>query len=188
MAVIREKKLNRKNIIDRIDIAIIKSINLIKIMSSVKIPSVCIPRVHVSMNAEGVSTVFNEVFNMNLVHHVDMVQRTDRNTEQVFYVAYVHFNEVKGKANIEKFNELGGDKFVEKINNDLEIRLVYRDPWFWKLRRNTKSKHVRRPRILNEEDEAAFMEHQKKVLLKRRGGEAEIHPEENNDAENTEED
>ena len=36
------------------------------------------------------------------------------------------------------------------------------------------------------------MEHQKKVLLKRRGGDAEIHPEENNeennDAENTEED
>jgi hypothetical protein len=144
------------------------------------------------MDAEGVGAVFNEVFETNVVNHVDMVQRTDRNTEQPFYVAYVHFNDMKGKAKIEKFNELGGDKFIEKINNDQEIRLVYRDPWFWKLRRNTKSKHVRRPRILNEEDEAEFMEHQKKVLSKRRGGEAEIHPEENNevnnDAENTEED
>ena len=31
------------------------------------------------------------------------------------------------------------------------------------------------------------MEHQKKVLLKRRGGEAEIHPEENNEVNNDEE-
>ena len=74
-------------------------------MSSVKIPSVCIPRVHVSMDAEGVGAVFNQVFEMNIVNHVDMVQRTDRNTEQPFYVAYVHFNEMKGKAKIEKFNE-----------------------------------------------------------------------------------
>ena len=46
---------------------------------------------------------------------------------------------------------------------------VYRDPWFLKVRRNTKTKHVRRgPRILSDEDTEEFMAHQKKVLESRR--------------------
>ena len=132
----------------------------------IEIPSVCIPRVHFKLSGEDVARVFNEVFGQDCVHHVDMVERTDRNTGYPFYIAYVHFGEVQDEA---AFRECGGETFLAKIKADQEVRLVYRDPWFWKVRRNTKTKHVRRgPRILSDEDAAEFMEHQKKVLESRK--------------------
>ena len=135
-------------------------------MAGIEIPSVCIPRVHFKMSGEDVARVFNEVFGQDCVDHVDMVERTDRNTGFPFYIAYVHFGDVKDEA---AFRECGGETFLAKIKADQEVRLVYRDPWFWKVRRNTKTKHVRRgPRILNDEDTEEFMEHQKKVLASRK--------------------
>ena len=134
--------------------------------STINVPSVCIPRVHSSMNGEGVAQVFNEVFGQDCVHHVDMVQREDRKTGYPFFIAYVHFDVIR---DVEAFEQCGGTQFLEKINADKEVRLVYRDPWFWKVRRNTKTKHVRRgPRILSDEDTEEFMAHQKKVLESRR--------------------
>ena len=134
--------------------------------STINVPSVCIPRVHSSMDGEGVAQVFNEVFGQDCVHHVDMVQREDRKTGYPFFIAYVHFGVIR---DVEAFEQCGGTQFLEKINADKEVRLVYRDPWFWKVRRNTKTKHVRRgPRILSDEDTEEFMAHQKKVLESRR--------------------
>ena len=134
--------------------------------STINVPSVCIPRVHSSMDGDGVAQVFNEVFGQDCVHHVDMVQREDRKTGYPFYIAYVHFGVIR---DVEAFEQCGGTQFLEKINADKEVRLVYRDPWFWKVRRNTKTKHVRRgPRILSDEDTEEFMAHQKKVLESRR--------------------
>lgn len=134
--------------------------------STINVPSVCIPRVHSSMDGEGVAQVFNEVFGQDCVHHVDMVQREDHKTGYPFFIAYVHFDVIR---DVEAFEQCGGTQFLEKINADKEVRLVYRDPWFWKVRRNTKTKHVRRgPRILSDEDTEEFMAHQKKVLESRR--------------------
>ena len=135
-------------------------------MSSIQIPSVCIPRVHYKMNSDSVAAVFNEVFGQDCVDRVDMVERKDQKTGFSFWIAYVHFAVIQDE---DAFRDCGGEIFVQKISADQEVRLVYRDPWFWKVRRNTKTKHTRRgPRILNDEDTAAFMEHQKEVLAKRR--------------------
>lgn len=118
------------------------------------------------MSSDCVAQVFNEVFGQDCVHHVDMVQRVDRNTGYPFFIAYVHFNVIH---DVEAFEQCGGTQFLEKINADKEVRLVYRDPWFWKVRRNTKTKHVRRgPRILSDEDTEEFMAHQKQVIQQRR--------------------
>ena len=134
--------------------------------STINVPSVCIPRVHSSMDGDGVAQVFNEVFGQDCVHHVDMVERQDRKTGYPFFIAYVHFDVIRDVA---AFEQCGGSQFLDKINADKEVRLVYRDPWFWKVRRNTKTKHVRRgPRILSDEDTEEFMAHQKKVLESRK--------------------
>lgn len=137
-----------------------------RIMSSYSIPSVCIPRVHYKMNDEDVARVFNEVFGQVCVDHVDMVERQDRRTGYPFYIAYVHFSSIQ---DTKAFEESGGVTFLNKINADQEVRLVYRDPWFWKVRKNTKTKHNRKgPRILTDEDTEDFMNYQKKVLARRR--------------------
>ena len=134
--------------------------------STINVPSVCIPRVHSSMNSDGVAQVFNEVFGQHCVHHVDMVQRQDHKTGYPFYIAYVHFDVIR---DVEAFEQCGGETFLAKIKADREVRLVYRDPWFWKVRRNTKTKHVRRgPRILSDEDTEEFMAYHKQVIQKRR--------------------
>ena len=100
------------------------------------------------------------------VDHVDMVQREDQRTGYPFYIAYVHFTEIK---DIQTFEESGGNVFLDKINANQEVRLVYRDPWFWKVRKNTKTKHARKgPRILADEDAEDFMAYQKKVIARRR--------------------
>tara|TARA_B100000963_G_scaffold358966_1_gene384955 strand:+ start:181 stop:588 length:408 start_codon:yes stop_codon:yes gene_type:complete len=117
------------------------------------------------MTDQDVAGVFNEVFGETCVDHVDMVERIDRNQGYTFYIAYVHFNEIR---DLNAFEQCGGYKFLEKINADEEVKLVYKDPWFWKVRRNTKTKHERRgPRILTEEDTAEFMEYQRKVIAQR---------------------
>ena len=134
-------------------------------MASITVPSVCIPRVHYTITDEKVAKVFNEVFGQDCVHHVDMVARQDRNTGYSFFIAYVHFSEIQ---DVDAFEQCGGQMFLAKINADEEVKLVYRDPWFWKIRRNTKTKHARRgPRILTEEETEAFMAYQKKVLAER---------------------
>lgn len=119
--------------------------------STIDVPSVCIPRVHSSMNSDGVAQVFNEFFGQDCVHHVDMVQRQDYKTGYPFYIAYVHFDVIR---DVKAFDQCGGDTFLAKIKADQEVRLVYRDPWFWKVRRNTKTKHVRRgPRQQQQEED-----------------------------------
>ena len=135
-------------------------------MASITVPSVCIPRVHYKMSGDDVAGVFNEVFGQDCVHHVDMVERQDRKTGYSFFIAYVHFAAI---SDMEMFEERGGHQFLEKINADQEVKLVYSDgPWFWKVRRNTKTKHARRgPRILSEEETEEFMAHQKKVIAQR---------------------
>ena len=134
--------------------------------STINVPSVCIPRVHSSMNSDGVAQVFNEVFGQDCVNHVDMVQRRDYKTGYPFFIAYVHFDVIR---DVEAFEQRGGNQFLEKIQADQEVRLVYRDPWFWKVRRNTKTKHIRRgPRIISDEETDEFMEYHKQVIQKRR--------------------
>ena len=142
-----------------------KSFIAFKTAMAITIPSVCIPRVHYKMTGDEVASVFNEVFGQECVDHVDMVQRSDRTTGHPFFIAYVHFGDIVDEN---AFEECGGNQFLEKINADEEVKLVYRDPWFWKIRKNTKTKHERRgPRILSEEDTAEFMEHQRKFIEQR---------------------
>ena len=134
-------------------------------MASINVPSVCIPRVHFRMTDQDVAQVFNQVFGQECVDHVDMVARQDRTTGHTFFIAYVHFGEIH---DVDAFEQCGGMRFLEKINADEEVRLVYRDPWFWKVRRNTKTKRTRRgPRILTDEETEDFMAHQKKVIAER---------------------
>ena len=136
-----------------------------KMASTMNIPSICIPRVHYKMNGDDVAQVFNELFAQDCVDHVDMVQREDRNTGYSFFVSYVHFKPI---TDIDAFQEGGGEIFLKKIEAEQEVKLIYRDPWFWKVRKNTKTKHVRKgPRILAGEDEAEFMKQQKEIIQRR---------------------
>ena len=73
--------------------------------STINVPSVCIPRVHSSMDGDGVAQVFNEVFGQDCVHHVDMVQREDRKTGYPFFIAYVHFDVIR---DVEASNSVEG--------------------------------------------------------------------------------
>tara|TARA_Y100000768_G_C23653422_1_gene529710 strand:- start:8 stop:667 length:660 start_codon:yes stop_codon:yes gene_type:complete len=86
-------------------------------------PSLCIPRVFPNITDERVRTVLNEL-NFGTINRIDMVPRETMNGE--FYQrVFVHFKEWdKSEAT---------SHVRQKMVNGEEIKVVYDDPWYWKV-------------------------------------------------------
>ena len=95
--------------------------------------SVFIPYVYRSVTEECIAHAF-ETNNLGLVDHVDFVRMVDSKGKS-YKRAYVHFTNW--------FDNNVADNFKEKVIHSIKgTRLVYNDPWFWVILKNTSTKFV----------------------------------------------
>ena len=138
-------------------------------MPATKIPSVCLPRVFIRFDEEYINHVFCDLFGgafsqpdrASCIDHIDMIQREDKRTGELFHVVFIHFVEEGVVSSPE------AEAFVTKISANEEVKLEYSHPWFWKVRKNNATKRTRRgPRILSEKDTEEIRAAQKALPAK----------------------
>ena len=112
--------------------------------------SICIPRAFANITEARVRKVF-DALHIFQIDHVDMVQRKNEKGEP-FQRIFVHIKDWTRTAE--------ADKARERLCSGKELKIVYDDPWFWKVSANTwtpKPQAVfindRKPRIRIEFDE-----------------------------------
>jgi hypothetical protein len=96
-------------------------------MNSVSFPAngpvLCIPRVFANINESRIRRVFNEL-DMGTLKRVDIVQKVS-STGEKFNRVFVHY---------EKWNNTPNSIAArERLLNGKEIKVIYDDPWFWKI-------------------------------------------------------
>ena len=86
-------------------------------------PSLCIPRVFPNITDRRVAYVFNQL-HLGEIERIDMVQRETQDGV-AFQRVFIHFKEW---ANSKQANAVR-----EKLVNDEQIKIVYDEPWYWKV-------------------------------------------------------
>jgi hypothetical protein len=135
--------------------------------TTVQIPSLCIPRMFVNFPPGYIEEVFCNLFGPNVqgnscVECIDLITREDRKTGEPFQVAFLHF--VKDMPASEELVA-----FIQRIDEGQEVKIEYRFPWFWKVRKNMAINYSRRgPRIMSAKDEEDLRNYQKKIALKKK--------------------
>ena len=132
---------------------------MVKTMS---IPSLCIPRVYYKFDEAYIEQVFCQLFGTvrgrSCIERIDLINRQDRKTGELFHVAFIHFVE----SGVSETKELKA--FVERIEAGNEVKIEYSHPWFWKVRKNQAKRRGRAagPRmLLAEEDVEEARQHQR---------------------------
>jgi hypothetical protein len=120
------------------------------------VPSLCIPRVFQNITKERVAFVFKSL-DLGEIDHIDMVPRTSENGDK-FQRVFIHFKRWASSDEAVRARErvLGGK----------EIKVIYDDPWFWKISANRSTVRVQDssrsndsrpkaslPRIVDDNDE-----------------------------------
>ena len=105
-------------------------------MSSTKIEStnmsLCIPRVFPNITWKRVKDVFEEL-GLGQVERVDLVKKTNEKGEE-FKRGYVHFKFWKKNKTV--------DAVKAKLESGDFVKVVYDDPWFWKVYKSDAPKPV----------------------------------------------
>ena len=84
---------------------------------------VCIPRAFSNINEKRIRRVFDEL-NIGVIQRVDIVPKTANNGD-TFNRVFVHFERWFTNENAEKARE--------RLLSGKEIKIIYDDPWFWKV-------------------------------------------------------
>ena len=95
---------------------------------------------------------------------IDLVERADRKTSEPFFVAFLHFTQTGVPSTKELVT------FVQRIEAGDEIKIEYRHPWFWKVRKNNAKRRGRTggPRVLlSEEDVSELKSFQKEYQARK---------------------
>ena len=87
------------------------------------IPSLCIPRVFVNIDEKRIRRIFDEL-NMGEIQRIDVVSKTTEKGEK-FNRVFIHFKRW--------FSNENSDTARERLLNGKEIKIIYDDPWFWKV-------------------------------------------------------
>jgi hypothetical protein len=87
------------------------------------IPSLCIPRVFSNIDEKRIRRIFDEL-NMGEIERIDVVSKTTEKGEK-FNRVFVHFKRWLANNN--------ADTARERLINGKEIKIIYDDPWFWKV-------------------------------------------------------
>jgi hypothetical protein len=90
----------------------------------VNIPSLCIPRVFTNIDEKRIRRVFDEL-NMGIIESIDIICKTTVKGEK-FNRVYVHFKKWFT-------NNVNADTARERLLNGKDIKIIYDDPWFWKV-------------------------------------------------------
>jgi len=87
------------------------------------VPSLCIPRVFININEQRIRKIFDEL-NMGIIERVDIISKNTDKGEK-FNRVFIHFKKwfSEGNAQIAR----------ERVLNGKEIKIIYDDPWFWKV-------------------------------------------------------
>ena len=92
-------------------------------------PSLCIPRVFSNITKERVAFVIRNV-GLGEIDHIDMVPRVAENGDK-FQRVFIHFKEWSQSP--------AAQRARERVLSGKEIKIVYDEPWFWKLSANRSS-------------------------------------------------
>jgi len=89
-------------------------------------PSLCIPRVFANITEKRVAFVIRDV-GLGEIDHIDMVPKTAEDGTK-FQRVFIHFKRWN--------NSDSAQRAKERVLSGKEIKIVYDDPWFWKLSLN----------------------------------------------------
>lgn len=95
-------------------------------------PSVCIPRVFNNITWKRVKECFEDA-NLGVVERVDMVKKTNEKGEE-FKRVFVHMREWSDHPDATELRT--------KLMSGFEVKMVYDEPWFWKLLKSNVPKPV----------------------------------------------
>ena len=87
------------------------------------VPSLCIPRVFSNWTESRIRRIFDDL-GMGEIQRIDVVSKTTEKGEK-FNRVFVHFKRW--------FSNQNADMARERLLNGKEIKIVYDDPWFWKV-------------------------------------------------------
>jgi hypothetical protein len=89
----------------------------------INVPSLCIPRVFPNINEDRIRGIFNSL-DMGDIEKLDIVPKKTEKGEK-FNRVFIHFRRWNTGGN--------ADKARERLLNGKEIKIIYDDPWFWKI-------------------------------------------------------
>jgi hypothetical protein len=135
-----------------------------KIMAS---PSLFIPHVFPNISEARIRRIFDELA-LGDISRIDMVERT--NERGPYKRVYIHFSRWYRNEDAETARE--------KLLDGKEIKIVYDEPWFWKISANRtrehssseekKKKKINKPRlVMSDEDEDTEEKTLRKPILRR---------------------
>ena len=100
------------------------------------VPVMCIPRVFPNIDEKRIRRIFDEL-NMGEIDHIDIIGKTTEKGEK-FNRVFVHFRKWHSNAN--------ADTARERLINGKEIKIIYDEPWFWKISAYRSQEQTRPPR------------------------------------------
>ena len=106
------------------------TINLETIADNV--PSMCIPRTFVNITRSHVYKTINDL-NLGVIDHIDMVRRKNEKGED-FQRVFIHFSKWHSNSVADRARTL--------LLSGKEIKVIYEDPWFWKISANRSSERA----------------------------------------------
>jgi hypothetical protein len=122
------------------------------------LPSLCIPRVFANITEARVAFVIRDV-GLGEIDHIDMVPKVSEDGTK-FQRVFIHFKKWSASETAQRARE--------RVLSGKEIKIVYDDPWFWKLSanrsvaRSESSRPVKpqnssrpRPRLVDDDEASA---------------------------------
>ena len=106
------------------------TINLETIADNV--PSMCIPRTFINITRNHVYKTINDL-NLGVIDHIDMVRRKNDKGED-FQRVFIHFSKWHSNSVADRARTL--------LLSGKEIKVIYEDPWFWKISANRSSERT----------------------------------------------
>jgi hypothetical protein len=104
-------------------------------------PSMCIPRVFKNVTRDRISAVFRDL-DLGIIDRIDMVSRENEKGDK-FQRVFVHFKKW--------FRNENADRARDMLIQGKEIKVIYDDPWFWKISANkskpSNTEQRRKPQI-----------------------------------------
>jgi hypothetical protein len=101
----------------------------------INVPSLCIPRVYPNISENRIRKIFDDL-SLGAIDHVDIIGKTTEKGEK-FNRVFIHFRRWYTDGNAEVARE--------RLLNGKDIKIIYDDPWFWKVSAYREQAPVSRP-------------------------------------------
>jgi hypothetical protein len=98
------------------------------------VPSMCIPRTFINITRKHVYKTIDDL-NLGVIDHIDMLRRKNEKGEE-FQRIFIHFSKWHSNSVADRARSL--------LLSGKEIKIIYDDPWFWKISMNRLSEHASR--------------------------------------------